>query len=72
MLKDHPSQGISTSPDMESLFTNVPVAEITELVLERVFRRDHDKKIHIPEESKKLLQICTKKAPFTNHRGHMY
>ena len=73
-LRDHPSQGIIASLDMESLFTNVglPVDETADLILNKVYRGNHGK-TNIPEEGlKKLLQICTKEAPFTDHRGHMH
>ncbi|XP_064081452.1 uncharacterized protein LOC135198023 [Macrobrachium nipponense] len=59
--------------DVESLFTNVPVDETIQIILDRVYRDDSTPPLNIPEHAlQKLLEICTKKAPFSTHRGHMY
>ena len=73
VLKDRPSGGIIASLDVESLFTSIPVDETIKFILDRVYRGDHGCTFNIPEESlKKLMQICTKEAPFIDHRGQMY
>ena len=53
MIKNHLIQGIIASLDMESLVTNIPVDETIEVILDWVYRDDHDKKLDIPEESPK-------------------
>ncbi|XP_068233571.1 uncharacterized protein [Palaemon carinicauda] len=61
------------SLDVEFLFTNVPVGETIDLILERVYRDPSNPTLNIPEEAlRNLLEVCTKKAPFTAHRGHTY
>ncbi|XP_066957074.1 uncharacterized protein [Macrobrachium rosenbergii] len=59
--------------DVESLFTNVSVDETIQIILDRVYRDPTTPSLNIPEHAlRDLLEICTKKAPFSNHRGHMY
>ncbi|XP_064109656.1 uncharacterized protein LOC135217622 [Macrobrachium nipponense] len=61
------------SLDVESLFTNVPVDETIGIILEKVYRNPDKQPPNISEESlKTLLDICTKRAPFTTHRGQMF
>ncbi|XP_064080615.1 uncharacterized protein LOC135197479 [Macrobrachium nipponense] len=58
---------------VESLFTNVPVDETIGIILEKVYRNPDKQPPNIPEESHKtLLVICTKRAPFTTHRGQTF
>ena len=71
VLKDRPSGRIIASLDVESLFTLVD--ETIQLILDIVYRGDHECKLSIHEESlKKHLQICTKEASFIDHRQQMY
>ncbi|XP_068213864.1 uncharacterized protein [Palaemon carinicauda] len=71
--KGSPTSGTIASLDVESLFTNVPVEETIDLILERVYRDPSTPTLNIPEEALRTLhQVCTKKAPFTAHRGHTY
>ncbi|XP_068201557.1 uncharacterized protein [Palaemon carinicauda] len=59
--------------DVESLFTNVPVDETIDLIADRVYSDETTPELNIPEQAlRTLLAICTKRAPFTTHRGHMY
>ncbi|XP_066982656.1 uncharacterized protein [Macrobrachium rosenbergii] len=59
--------------DVESLFTNVPVDGTIQMILDRVYRDPTTPSLNIPEHALcTLLETCTKKAPFSNHRGHMY
>ncbi|XP_064085388.1 uncharacterized protein LOC135200710 [Macrobrachium nipponense] len=61
------------SLDVESLFTNAPVDETIGIILEKVYRNPDKQPPNIPEESlKTLLDICTKRAPFTTHRRQMF
>ncbi|XP_064109679.1 uncharacterized protein LOC135217643 [Macrobrachium nipponense] len=72
-IKDTPGTGIIASLDVESLFTNVPVDETIDIIFDRVYRNQSTAPLNIPEASlHKLLEIFTKKAPFSTHRGHMF
>ena len=73
LLRRSSKGGNIASIDAESLFTNVPVDETIEMILDRVYRDAEAPKLNIPEEAlKSLLQICTKKAPFITHRNELY
>ncbi|XP_064106786.1 uncharacterized protein LOC135215761 [Macrobrachium nipponense] len=70
---DSPGDGTMASLVVESLFTNVPVDETVGIILEKVYRSPDKQPPNIPEESlKTLLDICTKRASFTTHRGQMF
>ncbi|XP_064100762.1 uncharacterized protein LOC135211380 [Macrobrachium nipponense] len=72
-IRDSPGDGTMASLDVESLFTNVPVDETIGIILEKVYRNPDKQPPNIPEELlKTLLDICTKRAPFTTHRGQMF
>ncbi|XP_064095659.1 uncharacterized protein LOC135207763 [Macrobrachium nipponense] len=59
--------------DVESLFTNVPVNETIQMILDRVYGDPTTPSLNTPEHTPcALLEICTKKASFSNHRGRMY
>ena len=65
-------KGIMASLDVESLFTNVPVDETIQMILNEVYRSEK-KALDIPEEMlKKLLICCTKEAPFRAPNGNLY
>ena len=60
------------SLDVENLFTNVPLEETIEIILDRVYR-SHLPSLAIPEHLlKELLKACTTEAPFFTHRGDIY
>ncbi|XP_076059538.1 uncharacterized protein LOC143036175 [Oratosquilla oratoria] len=66
-----PCQDIA-SLDVESLFTNVPVDETIDIILNRVYRSNRSI-IDIPEDVlKSMLETCTKEAPFLSHRGKLF
>ncbi|XP_064104335.1 uncharacterized protein LOC135214197 [Macrobrachium nipponense] len=72
-ILDSHGDGTMASFDMESLFANVPVDETIGIILEKVYRNPDMQPLNIPEESPKtLLDICTKRTPFTTHRGQMF
>ena len=61
------------SLDVESLFTNVPVDETIQLLLDRIYRDEDTPTLDIPENSlRRLLQLCIKEAPFRDQRGNLY
>ena len=65
-------EGIIASLDVESLFTNVPVNETIDLILDEVYRSDKTP-LDIPENLlKELLMCCTKEAPFRAPNGLLY
>ncbi|XP_066990848.1 uncharacterized protein [Macrobrachium rosenbergii] len=73
VIRDSSGTGTIASLDVESLFTNAPVDETIHIILNRVYRDPPMTPLNIPEGSlKALLGICTKMAPFTTQRGHMY
>ncbi|XP_066965659.1 uncharacterized protein [Macrobrachium rosenbergii] len=73
VLQSAPPGGFITSMDVESLFTNIPVDKTISMIADRVYQDPSVTPLHIPEHIlRSLLEICTKKAPFPNHRGHMY
>ncbi|XP_064089219.1 uncharacterized protein LOC135203418 [Macrobrachium nipponense] len=72
-IRDSPGTGIIASLDVESLFTNVPVDETIDIIMDRVYRDPSTAPLNIPEASlHTLLDICTKRAPFSTHRGQMF
>ena len=74
-LRDtHPSERSSISSlDVESLFTNVPVEDTIQMIIQRVYHDDTTPDLNIPEDAlAQLLRICTQKSPFTSFEGHLY
>ncbi|XP_064111382.1 uncharacterized protein LOC135218865 [Macrobrachium nipponense] len=72
-LRVTPTGGCIASMDVESLFTNVPVDETIQMILDKVYRDPDIPPLNIPEHAlRALLEISTKKAPFSDHRGRMY
>ncbi|XP_068227972.1 uncharacterized protein [Palaemon carinicauda] len=72
-IKDVRGEGVIASMDVESLFTNVPVDESIDILADKIYREETNAELNIPEHALRTLPaICTKRAPFTTHRGHMY
>ncbi|XP_068247936.1 uncharacterized protein [Palaemon carinicauda] len=72
-IKDVSGEGVIASMDVESFHTNVPVDETIDLIANRVYRDEMTPEMNIPEQAlRTLLAICTMRAPFTTHHGHMY
>ena len=47
--------------------------ETIQMVLDKVYTSQDKQSIDIPEEAlRALLHLCTKKAPFTTHKGELY
>ena len=73
ILKNNNAQGTIASLDVESLFTNVPVDRTINYILDKVYRDENTPTMKIPENIlRKLLECCTKEAPFTCPKGHLY
>lgn len=65
--------GLLPSPDVESLFTNVPLHATTDIIMNLAYRHPTRKPPTIPEiVMKELLLICTTEAPFKNINGDIY
>ena len=61
------------SLDVESLFTNVPVKETIDIIIENVYNNPDKCPPNIPKSIlEKLLLICTTKSPFKNPNGELY
>jgi len=61
------------SLDVESLFTNVPVQETIDIILEHVYNHPTLKRPSIPQQSlRSLLLICTTQCPFRSAQGQLY
>ncbi|XP_064100705.1 uncharacterized protein LOC135211318 [Macrobrachium nipponense] len=72
-IKDAPGTGIIASLDVESLFTNVPVDETIDIILDCVYRNQSTAQLNIQEASLRTqLEICTKKATISTHCGQMF
>jgi len=73
ILRVKKPKGILTSLDVENLFTNVPIDETIQIILDNVYRNQHKVPPKIHEHTmKQLLEICTKEAPFQHINGDYY
>lgn len=73
MLKGNSPDGVLASLDVESLFTNVPVTETINIIIENVYKNEHLRPPSIPEKTmKEILSICTTKSPFRGIDGDLY
>jgi len=53
------------SLDVESLFTNVPVKETIDIIINKIYHNSDHEPLPIPENlMRRLLEICTTKTPF--------
>ena len=67
------AQVVLASLDVERFFTNIPVDETVQLLLDRIYRDEDTPTLDIPENSQqRLLQLCTKEAPFCDQRSNLY
>ena len=57
---------------MESLFTNVPVEETINIILDRVYRSEKDPLPISEDVLRDLLKASTTEAPFLSHRGELF
>ena len=66
-------KGLLASLDVESLFTNVPVIETINIILNNTYHNPTVAPPDIPEMlMKSLLEICTTKTPFRHLNGDIY
>ena len=72
LLRTAPPCHDIASLDVTSLFTNVPVDETINIIMDRVYRSDLPE-LDIPEDVlRAMLVTCTKEAPFLTHRGELF
>ena len=65
--------GIMASLDVESLFTNVPIDDTIDIIIETVYKHPTILPPKMPQSIlKDLLLLCTKEAPFVAPDGAMY
>ena len=68
----HP-EGLLTSLDVESLFTNVPVDDTIKIILDNVYNHANLPPLKIPRNTlEALLRACTTEAPFRSPDGMLY
>ena len=73
LLNSNECIGITASLDVESLFTNVPIDDTIDIIIQHVYNHPT---LHAPKISqnilKQLLQLCTKELPFKSPDGSLY
>ena len=72
-LRSTANTGIIASLNVESLFTNVPVRETIEIIINRTYNHETLSPPAIPKISlEQLFLICTTETPFQYTNGDMY
>ena len=70
--KEHiPNDHLLVSFDVKSIFTNVPLDETTEIILNRIYDKNEISTDRTKSEMKELLNLCTKSVHFT-FDGNIY
>ena len=73
LLQSNNCSGIIGSLDVESLFTNVPIDKTIDIILKHVYNHPTIAPPKIsPKILQKLLELCTKEAPFRCPEGKLY
>ena len=73
ILKIKGNNGIIASLDVESLFTNVPIMETIDIIIQNVYHHQTLRPPKIPEKIlRQLLKLCTTQAPFITPNGRLY
>ena len=68
-----PNNGILASLDVENLFTNVPVNETVDIIINDIYNNPSLLPLKInPDILRKLLLTCTTEVPFHDHLGNIY
>ncbi|XP_076032005.1 uncharacterized protein LOC143019913 [Oratosquilla oratoria] len=71
ILRNTAPQGMLASLDVESLFSNLPVEETIQIILQNVFNHNSLPPPKLPRDTlEKMLRVCTKEAPFRCPSGH--
>ena len=73
LLNSSPCSGITASLDVENLFTNVPIDETIEIIIANMYSHPHLDAPKMPQKLlRRLLELCTKEAPFWSPDGQLY
>ena len=73
LLRSNDYDGSPYSLDVESLFTNVPVKDTIDIILNNVYNNKEKNPPKIEKEVlKELLILCTTKVPFRHINGKIY
>ena len=68
-----PNNGILASLDVENLFTNVPVNETIDIIINNIYNNPSLPPLKInPNILRKLLLTCTTEVPFYDHLENIY
>ena len=68
-----PNNGILASLDVENLFTNIPVNETVDNIINNTYNNPSIPPLKInPNILRKLLLTCTTEVPFHDHLGNIY
>ena len=73
VLQTHSNNGIIASLDVENLFTNVPINETIDIIVEYSYNHPTLPPPKISKNIlKELLNLCTREAPFRCPQGNLY
>ena len=73
LLHNQDSTGVLASLDVVSLFTNVPIDQTIDIIIQRAYNHKTIRPPHISQPTlRKLLQLCTKESPFMCPSGDLY
>ena len=68
-----PNNGILASLEVENLFTNEPVNERVDIIINNIYNNPYLPPLKInPNILRKLLLTCTTEVPFHDHFGNIY
>ena len=68
-----PNNGILASLDVENLFTNVPVNETIDIIINNIYNNPSLPPLKInPNILRKLILTCTTEVPFYDNLGNIY
>ena len=68
-----PNNGILASLDVENLFTNVPVNETVNIIINNIYNNPSLPPLKIqPNILQKLLLACATEVPFHDYLGNIY
>ena len=68
-----PNNGILASLDIENLFTNIPVNETIDIIINNIYNDPSLPFLKInPNILQKIILTCTTEVPFYNHLSNIY
>ena len=73
IVKSISPNGLMASLDVESLFTNIPLNETIDIIIDCCYNHPHIRKPKIPKNLlRELLILCTSNAPFRHINGKLF